>query len=452
VNSRADFREGRWYPPRAVFGRKRIWTNWSGAVRCTPERLARPASIDALVAVVRETAARGGRLRVAGSGHSFSPVVATDETLVSLDKLRGLAEVDREQRLATALAGTPIDVLGDLLAAHGLGLQNQGDIDAQAIAGALSTGTHGTGVGFGCLSTQLAALTLVTADGELLACSPTREPEVFKAAQVALGSLGVLARVRLALEPAYVLRDARRNLPFETCLAEFEDNCRRHRHHEFWWFPYSDLAATKSLDIVEAAAPRPWLKRVLVDKVLETGVFWAISEAARRVPAAAPNIARFSSRFMAEGEFADASHRVFPSPRDVRFNEMEYAVPVEQGIACLRELRAFIEGKRIRVHFPIEYRVVAGDDIWLSPFHQRDSAVISVHMYAGMPHEEYFRGCEAIFRNHRGRPHWGKMHSLTARELRDMYPQWDRFHAVRRRLDPRGMFMNDHLRRIFGDD
>lgn len=433
-----------------MFGRK-TWSNWAGEVRCTPEKIVKPTSIDALVGVVRETAGRGGKLRVAGSGHSFSPVVATDHTMVSLHGLQGVSEVDRGQRQASVLAGTPINKLGDMLAEHGLALQNQGDIDAQAIAGALSTGTHGTGIGFGCLSTQAAGLTLVTATGELLHCSPSREPEVFKAAQVSLGMLGVLGRVRLQLEPSYVLRDVRKNMALETCMAEFEDNCRRHRHYEFWWFPYADLAATKSLDIVEAARPRSRMKRLIVDKVLETGVFWAISEAVKRVPQAAAPVARFSSRMMAEGEFADYSHRVFPSPRDVRFNEMEYAVPVERGVDCLRELRAFIEGRKIRVHFPIEFRAVAGDDIWLSPFYQRASAVISVHMYVGMPYKTYFDGCEAIFRNHHGRPHWGKMHSLTSRELRDMYPMWDRFHAVRRQLDPRGVFMSDYLTRVFGE-
>lgn len=433
-----------------MFGRKKAWTNWAGEVRCTPQRIVRPGSIDALIGLVHETAAAGKQLRVVGSGHSFSPVVATDQTLVSLAGLSGLAEVDAGERQATVLAGTPINKLGDMLAAHGLALTNQGDIDAQALAGAVSTGTHGTGIAFGSLSTQVAALTLVTATGELLYCSPSREPEIFKAAQVSLGMLGVLARIRMQLEPAYVLRDVRRNMSFETCLAEFEDNCRRHRHYEFWWFPYSDLAATKALDIVPEARPRSQIKRLLVDKVLETGVFWAISEAVKRVPVAAAPVARFSSRMMAEGEYADASHRVFPSPRDVRFNEMEYAVPVERGVDCLRELRAFIEGRKIRVHFPIEYRVVAADDIWLSPFYQRDSAVISVHMYAGMPYSAYFDGCEAVFRNHRGRPHWGKMHGLTARELRDMYPMWDRFHAVRRQLDPKGVFMSEYLTRVFG--
>ncbi len=420
-------------------------------MRCTPQQILRPASIDALIAVVRETAARQGKLRVVGSGHSFSAVAATDATMVSLSQLRGIAELDREGRSATVLAGTPIHILGDLLAEHGLALSNQGDIDAQAIAGAVSTGTHGTGAGFGCLSTQVTGLTLVTASGELLYCSATREPDIFKAAQVSLGSLGALARVRLQLEPSYVLRDVRKNMSFETCLAEFEDNCRRHRHYEFWWFPYSDQVATKALDAVqEPARPRSLFKRVLVDKVLETGVFWTISEAVRRVPSLSRGVARFSSGMMAEGEYTDYSHRVFPSPRDVRFNEMEYAVPVERGGDCLRELRAFIEHSKVRVHFPLEYRVVAGDDIWLSPFYQRDSAVISVHMYAGMPFAEYFAGCEAIFRNHRGRPHWGKMHNLGARELQDMYPMWDRFHAVRRQLDPAGLFKNDHLTHIFG--
>jgi len=432
-----------------MFGRK-TWTNWSGAVRCTPRATLAPASIDDLAKVVREVAAAGGSLRVAGSGHSFTPVVATDQTMVSLAHLRGLAEVDRDARLATTLAGTPIHELGPLLHHHGLALENQGDIDRQAIAGALSTGTHGTGIGFGCLATQLAGLTLLTAEGELLSCSSVHEQELFKAAQVSLGALGVIVRARLACLPSYVLRDVRENVDLEACLAEFEDNCRRHRHFEFFWFPYSDRAATKALDVAEAPRPRSALQRAVIDKVLETGVFGLASEVVRRVPGAARPVARFAAKAISEADYADYSYKVFPSPRDVRFNEMEYAVPVEAGVDCLRELRAYIERGRVRVHFPIEYRVVAGDDIWLSPFYRRDSAVISVHMYAPMPYEDYFAGCEAIFRNYRGRPHWGKIHTLTARELQDLYPQWHRFHELRRRLDPRGVFMSDYLRRIFG--
>ncbi|HEY8379312.1 MAG TPA: D-arabinono-1,4-lactone oxidase, partial [Nannocystis sp.] len=415
------------------------WTNWSGSVTCHPRQRATPTSLEALSNLVRETASAGGRIRVAGSGHSFAPVVATDQLLVSLARLSGLVEVDRDARAATVLAGTRIRDLGPLLGQHGLALENQGDIDAQAIAGAVSTGTHGTGIAFGCLSTQVRALTLVLASGEQLTCSPTQEPEIFKAAQVSLGALGVLARLRFQCVPSYVLRDVRKNIDFNACLADFEDNCRRHRHYEFWWFPYSDRVATKALDIVDTPRPRGRLTRFFADKILETAVFWAASEAVRRVPSLARPVARFAAQAISEADYADLSYRVFPSARDVRFNEMEYAVPVESGFDCLRELRAFIERDRIRVHFPLEYRVVAADDIWLSPFYQRDSAVISVHMYAGMPYEQYFAGCEAIFRNHRGRPHWGKLHSLTAHELRDMYPEWERFHEIRRRLDPNGV-------------
>lgn len=432
-----------------MFARK-TWSNWSGGVTCRPGQFVVPSTVDALSDLVRETATANGKLRVVGAGHSFTPVVATEHTLVSLARISGLAEVDREAGAATVLAGTTIRDLGGLLAKHGLALENQGDIDSQAIAGAVSTGTHGTGIAFGSISTQVRALTLVLASGELLSCSPTQEPDIFKAAQVSLGSLGVLARVRLQCVPSYVLRDVRKNVDLNQCLADFEDSCRRHRHFEFWWFPYSDRAATKALDIVASPRPRSAVKRVLADKLLETGVFWAASEAVRLFPGLSRPVARFASRAISEADHADHSYRVFPSPRDVRFNEMEYAVPVERGPDCLRELKAYIERDRVRVHFPIEYRVVAGDDIWLSPFYRRDSAVISVHMYAGMPYADYFAGCEAIFRNHRGRPHWGKIHNLTAHELQDMYPEWHRFHAIRRRLDPRGVFMNDHLAKIFG--
>lgn len=427
------------------------FSNWSGGVEARPAERVEPATLDELRQVVRRSAAAGRTVRVVGAGHSFTPLVATDGTLVSLDRLAGVESADRGALEAVVWAGTRLRDLGEPLAAAGMGLVNQGDIDAQSIAGAIGTGTHGTGITLGSLSTQAVGLTLVTADGELVECSAEREPDVFAAARLSLGALGVVAKVRLRLRPAYTLHEVKRNRDLEECLRDIEALRRDHRHFEFWWFPHTGRVAAKWLDETDAApyGPGP-VKRFLVDLVLENGAFWLLSEACRVAPALCRPVSRLSARLVSEGERVGRSDRIFASPRLVRFNEMEYAVPIEHGPAVIRAIREHVEKQRVAVHFPVEYRHVAKDDVWLSPFHGRDSAVVAVHMYKGMPYERFFAGCEAIFRSHDGRPHWGKLHTLAAADLAPLYPMWDRFQAVRRRLDPKGVFRSPYLERLLG--
>ncbi len=426
--------------------------NWSGLVSCRPAERRSPASLDELRAAVRTAAAAGRTIRVVGAGHSFSPLVATEGTLLSLDRLAGIESVDAQACEAVVWAGTRLRALGGPLAAHGLGLVIQGDIDAQSLAGAIATGTHGSGLTLGSISTQAAGLTLVTAEGDVVDCTAESDPELFVAARLSLGALGVVAKVRLKLRPAYRLHEHKVNMELEACLAELDERRRAHRHFEFFWFPHTDRVATKAMDISDAPEQRSSLvKRVLVDLLLENGAFWLLSEACRVAPPLCRPVSRLAARLVSEGERVDRSDRVFASPRLVRFNEMEYAMPLEQGPDCLREIKAFVERGRIAVHFPMEYRHVAGDDVWLSPFYGRDSAVISVHMYRGMPWEAFFAGAEAIFRNHGGRPHWGKCHTLAAAQLSRLYPMWERFLEIRRRLDPRGVFSNDYSRALFGE-
>lgn len=432
-------------------GRARTWRNWSGVVTARPRERHAPASLEALATLVREASAGGRTLRVVGSGHSFTPLVATEDVLVSLDALAGVEDVDVPAREARVWGGTKLHALGPALAAHGLAMENLGDINVQSLAGAVSTGTHGTGSGFGCLSTQVAALTLVTAEGEVVECSPTREPELFRAACVSLGSLGVLARLSLRLLPAYRLRLTRRTLPLEECLAGLPALDRQHRNFEFYWFPYSEVALTKASDLTDEEPTHRGVGAFLNDVLLENGAFWLVCQAGRMAKGLIPRLCRLSARAASEGTAVDASDRIYATPRLVRFVELEYAVPAARGADCLRELDAFIRRERVAVNFPLEFRFVKGDDLPLSPFYRRDSAVLSVHMLRGMPYEAYFRGVEAIFRNHGGRPHWGKMHTLTAEQLRGLYPGWDAFHALRRRLDPKGTFLNPYLRTLFGE-
>jgi FAD/FMN-containing dehydrogenase len=433
------------------------WSNWSASVTCTPQRIATPASEAALIALVRQAGQNQQTVRVVGSGHSFTPLCATDGLLISLDGLQGLLHNEAtprvesthkkplhpNQRLTTPAhrpptieyasvlkdsghlqsvwAGTKLYALGDPLWERRLALANMGDIDRQALAGAISTGTHGTGRSLGSLSTQVAGLRLVLASGELLDCSPTQEPELFKAAQVSLGALGVVSQVTLRCLPAYYLHERTWVAPFDQCLAELDQHIQANRHFEFFWVPEFDACAMKTLNPVDEHKP---------------GLFTTEGEAAGR-------LARY-----VRAERIDRSYRIFPSERTLKFNEIEFAVAAEYGSSCLGELRELMQRRYPTVVWPIEYRTLAADDLWLSPAYGRETVTISLHQAAELSYQPFFAEAEAIFRNHQGRPHWGKIHTHTARELTQLYPQWERFQTVRQRLDPDGRFLNDYLRRL----
>lgn len=427
-----------------------LWRNWSGRVRCRPTRIAAPATETDLAALLRDAGPEAGPVRVAGSGHSFTPLVATDGTMVSLRNLSGIIEHDEASREAMVYAGTTIRDLGPLLADLGLALENQGDIDAQAIAGAVGTGTHGTGADLGSVSTQISGLRLIDAAGEAVDCSPMERPDLFNAARVSFGTLGVLSRLRLRLSPAYRLREKRWNLTFDEALERFDELAAASRHFEFFWFVYGDMVQVKALDPTEDAATPEGFSDWLNEIVLENGALWLFANLCRFVPPLCGPLGRLSGRLGPVSTRVGQSHRIFPSRRLVRFNEMEYAVPRAALPDVLREIAAFVRSKRMTVYFPIECRTVAADDIWLSPFYGRDSATIAVHRYAPTDYRAYFEGIEAIFRNHAGRPHWGKLHMLTANDLVDLYPRWQAFCDLRREMDPTGLFLNPHLRELFG--
>jgi FAD/FMN-containing dehydrogenase len=362
-------------------------------------------------------------VRVAGSGHSFVPLCASDGLLISLDGLQGVVSADAQGKRATIRAGTKIHLLGEPLLACGLALENQGDIDRQSLAGAISTGTHGTGRTLGSLSTQVVSLRLVSAAGEIIECSHACEPELFKAAQVSLGTLGISTHVTLRVLPAYRLHERTWLATFDECLAQLDGLIAANRHFEFFWVPREDACAMKALN-PSSAEP--------------------LSE-----PATAPAPVGRLARYL-KPERVDWSYRIFPSERNVRFNEMEFAVPAERGPGCLRELRELMLTRHHDVIWPIEYRTLAADDIWLSPAYQRESVTLSIHQAAELPHEAFFADAESIFRNHRGRPHWGKLHSHGAHDLSALYPLWERFQAVRERMDPKGRFLNTYLRAMLG--
>lgn len=427
------------------------WHNWSGSVAAQPQAIRHPEALDEIVAIVREAGTRGLNVRVVGAGHSFTPLAQTDGVLVSLDRYTGLESVDFTNRRATVRAGISIKALGELLFAHGLAQENLGDIDVQSIAGAISTGTHGTGITLGSLSTQVVGLALVSGAGELIECSEQHNREIFKAAQVSLGALGVLVSVTLQLVPAYRLDYTWDREPLDATLDKLGHERAAQRNFEFYWFPYSPWALVKRMNITNEPARAKNVGRRFNDLVMENGAFWLLSEIARRAPALSPRIARLCGALISGGRDVNHSHRVFATTRLVRFQEMEYSLPAEHMAGAVRAIDACIRQRRFQVHFPIECRYVRGDDIPLSPASGRDSAYLAVHMYRGMPYQEFFGAVEAILHGFGGRPHWGKLHSLRAADLRPLYPDWERFQAARRQLDPAGVFQNGYLRELLGE-
>jgi FAD-linked oxidoreductase len=428
--------------------RRFAWRNWSGSVRARPRVLARPRDLDALARFVGRYARDGRQMRVVGDGHSFTPLVATDDVLFTLDDLAGIEAVNAGAGTVRVWAGTRLKRLGDDLLARGLAQENLGDIDVQTIAGAIATSTHGTGVRYGSIATQVVGLTLVTASGEVLECSETARPDVFKAAQVSLGALGVIAAVTLRVVPARRLRFVSRRERLDDCLANLERYKRENRHFEFFWMPYTPWVQAKFLNETDDPPSAGNIWGTLNKVLLENGLYWVLSEGCRLAPPAARTVSRISAWGIASVTETDYSHRLFATPRAVKFQEMEYNVPAADFPAVLAEVRACLARERFNVHFPIECRFVRGDDIWLSPAYGRDSAYIAVHMYKGMPYERYFRAVEAIYQPYQGRPHWGKLHTLDAATLAVRYPHWDDFRRVRAALDPQGVFLNDYLRRL----
>ncbi|RKN48432.1 D-arabinono-1,4-lactone oxidase [Micromonospora endolithica] len=427
------------------------WSNWAGNQRATATTVLHPTTLDDVVEAVRATAAAGATIRAVGSGHSFTAVAATDDRRMELTGLDTGTHVDTERRLVTVPAGTTLRTLNALLATHGLALPNLGDIDAQTVAGAISTGTHGTGAGYGCLATFVEALTLVTGTGEVLRCSVDTHPDVLAAARVSLGALGVLTEVTLRCVDAFVLRAHERPAPLAEVLDDLPALIAGHDHVEFYWFPYTDRVQLKTNDRVPADdRPLPRWRGWLDDDLLANRVFAGACRLGRAVPALAPAISAVSARALTERVYTGRSDAVFCTPRRVRFTEMEYALPRDALVPALDALRRVVDGLPFKVLFPVEVRFTAADDVWLSHGQGRDSAYIAVHQYVGTPYEPYFRAFEEAASELGGRPHWGKLHWRDADSLAAAYPHWQDFQRMRDRLDPERIFQTPHLRRVLG--
>ncbi len=416
------------------------WTNWSGSVVARPTDVATPKTEAELVNVV----ARSRKLRVVGAGHSFMPLCETDGTLVSLADLEGELELSADKTRAWAPAGWSLAKLTAALWDQGASMINQGDVNPQSLAGAISTGTHGTGAALGSLSTAARAFRLVLADGSLVVCSPAERPDLFEAQRLSLGLLGVVTRIEIDVLPAYHLEERVESHPLDEVADRWHELAATNRHVEFFIFPYADYALVKTLN--PAPAEGPFKHTVDIDDE----PFRAVCDACAATPSQTAVLQAKIIRAGVRQRRVGPAYQIFPSDRTVRFEEMEYEMPRANGWPALREAIRWIRKRELPVTFPFEFRLAAADDIWLSPFSAGPAASISMHQYAKMPWRDLFSAAETIFRAGGGRPHWAKRHSLTRTDVETLYPNAARFRAVRAAHDPGGKFANVHLSALFG--
>jgi L-gulonolactone oxidase len=417
-----------------------LWSNWAGEQRCAPERIERPGSEDELCQVV------GGarRLKAVGSGHSFTDIACTDGVMVDLARMDRILDVDGNR--VRVQAGIRIAALAAALSERGLALENQGDIDKQAIAGAVATATHGTGAGFRNLSAQVEDIRLVTADGRAV----DLEGDDLRAAQVSLGALGVVSELTLRCVPRFTIRRLDEPRPLGQVLDSLDHEVDSHDHFEVFVFPYAEHALTLTSERTDAEPKPPPRWRATAEERFENGAIGAACALGRRFPAAIPALNRTLTRLMTRREHLDLSHRIYAHERSVRFTEMEYALPRAHAREAVERVLELVRRRGLAVNFPLEIRFAAGDDCLLSTAHGRETAYVAVHVSRGMEFETYFRAVEAIMDEYEGRPHWGKRHYQTAATLRPRYPEWDRFQAIRARMDPDGVFVNDYVARVLG--
>jgi FAD-linked oxidoreductase len=429
------------------------WQNWGRSASVTPLRVERPRTPEGVQRAVRAAVGQGLTVKAVGAGHSFTGIAVAPGVLLELDDLQGLVSADESSGRVTLLAGTRLHRIPALLAPYGLAMQNLGDIDRQSISGAISTGTHGTGAAFGGLATQVVGLTLITADGEFLRIDEEHQPELLPAAALGLGALGIIVEVTLQCVPAFVMHAIDEPAPLEDVLATLTERVAASDHFEFYWFPHTDVALTKRQTRLPESTrrePLPVVGKWIDETFLSNGVYRVVCAAGRAVPAITPPFSRLAVKLTGDREYTDLSHRVLTQSRTVRFREMEYALPAGNVVPAFRAVQDLIARRGWRIEFPIEVRFAQEDDRWLSTAFGRATGYIAVHRYWRADPTAYFEAVEQIMLEHGGRPHWGKLHTLTAEQLRERYPRFDDFTALRDRLDPQRRFTNRYLDRVLG--
>lgn len=427
-----------------------VWHNWSDTARCEPNHCAEPVTLEEIQAEVVRAADEGERLRVIGSGASFSPLCVSDDNHMSLRHFSGIESVDVQRSRVWVRAGTTLRRLGSELANLELALENAPSWDRVTIAGAIATGSHGSGLAFGNLASLVTGLRLVLADGTVRSCSREQHPELFDAARISLGALGVITHIELQCIDHYRLCVRSQRASFGETLNRLTELRREHRNFELHWFPYANMVRQRYTDEVRSAPSSAFTLHRARTAFHEQIVLRSLRTLARRSPQAA----EYAGKLLANGIPPDSSVRnaedAYRVPRRTRVEHLEYALPLEAADTCLRQLERVLHAMTLRVHVPIEIRFVRADTAWLSPHYQRDSVCISLPAYRDVAHVDYYAAATELFDRVDGRPHWASAHDKTAAELRALYPRFDDFCQLRAELDPRGLFLNPHLARVLG--
>lgn len=427
------------------------WRNWARNQAANPLSIESPSDEEALARLVAAAAERGENVKVVGSGHSFTAAAVTNGRMVRIDRLAGIRSIDRQAMTVTVGAGTTLSDLNEALHEQGLAMPNLGDIAYQTVAGAVSTSTHGTGLAFTGLAAQVAALRIVDGTGAVHSATSQSNADILDAARVSVGALGAVSEYTLRVVPAFRLRAVEEPMRLDTVLERIDELVEQNDHFEFFWIPHTKWALTKrNSRTQDPPEPLPRVRGWIEKTFMENYAFGALCWAGRAAPSLIP---RLATALPSSGSrtYCDHSHKVFASPRLVRFYEMEQAIPREALVPALNEIRSMIDARGYRLNFPVEVRFTAQDDVPLSTAFGRESAYIAVHVFKGMEFEPYFRDVEAIVRAHGARPHWGKIHFREADDLAAAYPRWGEFMAIRDRLDPGRVFANDYTRRVFGE-
>lgn len=429
---------------------RRSWRNWAGNQHASPIAIHRPKTEEEIASVVAHAAARGERVKAFGSGHSFTAIAVSDSHLLDLSDYGRVLDVDQQRGLVTVQAGIKLSKLCEELHARGLAMEDMGDVAYQSIAGATSTGTHGTGATFGCIPTQIRAMRIVVGDGSVLQCSADENPEVFQAARVGIGALGIVSTITLQCSPAFNLHALEQPIPLDEVMQDLDSYIDGNEHFEFFWQPGARNAFTKQNN--RSSDPEQPLTKwqnfrddVLIGDVAAN----SLAKLDRLSPTASRWLRR---RLPATGreDYVDRSYRVFTSERRVKFVEMEYFIPREAARDALQSYRDFLARTGITPSMAIEMRFTAADDIPLSMSSGRETCSFAIHLRTHEPYQQYFEGVETLMREFDGRPHWGKLHFQTRETLQPLYPEWDQFQQLRARLDPDGRFANPYLDRVLG--
>lgn len=423
--------------------------NWAENVQWNPYQIAYPSSEDDIKELVLKALNNTKKIRVIGTGHSFTSLCVTDETLVSLDNYQGIVSVNKDTLQVTVKAGTKLRLLGELLFNEGLAMENLGDVDVQSIAGTISTGTHGTGINFGSISTQITALKFVNGKGEIQECSVTKNVELFKACQVSLGCLGIITQVTIQCVPAYKLKLENKREKLTDVLATLEERKTNNRNFEFYWIPHTNTAWTKTSNIVEDSEPdKINFFNYWTEYVLENYVFKLFCEYARFFPSQNKTVSKITEWGITNVEKVYYSHKIYATQRMVKFYEMEYNIPAQAYNDVLKDIIKVVKKKKFNIHFPVENRWVKQDDIFMSPAYGRDSAYIACHVYNKKDYRPYFTALEEIFRAYNGRPHWGKMNTLKGKDVQELYPKYADFMRHKNEQDPYKIFTNTYIEEL----